>query len=257
VKLGIEIVGLKVFSDGESDRENDWLLGLAKPKGGTVMPMPKVPIPFKDINQAKKILADYGEDFIHPTKTRSTDEIIKHSVGSNLFRAFRGIDGPSKIYRNWAKENFEFILSNLKSRETLEKYDEFIFELNESLSRRWYEKNENNKSKKLSFGPSIKMVNLLIKTIFENGQLRKDNENIIDFLHIPFDSYSMKPLILIINDIIAPDYKFGIKIPKTVTMNFINTKELYNIILDSVRNICSQSEIPPIIYDYWCWDDKH
>ena len=99
----------------------------------------------------------------------------------------------------------------------------------------------------------MKMINLLIKDIQESKTYRQIGK--IKYQQVPFDSFSLRPLRLIVNDLTVVKYK--ISIPPTVSMGFINTQQLYIILMDAVYKLCKLSKISPIVYDYWCWNDKH
>ena len=82
-----------------------------------------------------------------------------------------------------------------------------------------------------------------------------NNEKIIPFFNVPFDEFTLKPLINIINYL--SDVKYRIDIPKNPTMKYISTPELYWIIQNAVFKLCGKAGINPILYDYWCWNEKH
>ena len=105
----------------------------------------------------------------------------------------------------------------------------------------------------LQYGPAIKMINLLIKWIQESEEFRQIEK--LKFQQVPFDSFSLKPLRLIINELTKINFK--ISIPTNASMGFINTPQLYSILMDSVYELSKLAAISPIVYDYWCWEDKH
>ena len=221
--------------------------------------MPREIYIFETIKEAKRILSTFNSQFTYPKNSvGENSKIIKTSVSGNVFRAFAGTYQsfgirPFEIYRSWAKENFGSITNTISKINKISEYDNFIYGLNDSLLNHWREKT-NNSNHKLGYGPSIKMINLLIKTIMEEENYYKPK--LIPFLHVPFDQYSLTPLINIINDLTGINYR--INILKSVTMQFVNTKELYEILLKAIRKLLSDSQdIHPIIYDYWSWNDKH
>lgn len=215
--------------------------------------MPKDIIIFKNLDEARKQLFKFYEKFEYPKKTRKSQyEIVKESVGSNILRAFHKIDKPSEVYREWANMNFNKIIDKLYSIKTISEYDKLIYRLNNSLLNHWYY-DKRTCNNKLIYGPSIKMINLLFKTILEEHKYFK--KIFIPFLHVPFDKYSLTPLINIINQL--TEINFNINIPTHATMKYVNTKELYEILLKAIRKLSNISKIDPIVFDYWCWNDKH
>jgi len=41
------------------------------------------------------------------------------------------------------------------------------------------------------------------------------------------------------------------------SMGFINTPQLYRVVMDCIYKLAEMSNINPIVYDYWCWEEKH
>lgn len=65
------------------------------------------------------------------------------------------------------------------------------------------------------------MINLLIKTTQQSLDYRLSDK--IKYQQVPFDSFSLKPLRFIINELTGLKYK--INIPVNVSMGFINTPQ--------------------------------
>jgi len=215
--------------------------------------MPQKIIVFSTIDEAIFILRPYSLKFSFPRKKLSKGQIIKDSVSSNIFRAFTNLNvRPSEIYRDWANEYFDSILIDFGNVNSKKDYYDFLFKYADSLIQRWAWKTM-KPDKFLMYGPALKMVNLLIKTSQQSID-HKIEEKIL-FQQVPLDSFSLIPLKSIINQLTGLNYK--INIPNNATMGFINTPQIYRIIMDSVYNLCEKIKIPPIIYDYWCWEDKH
>ena len=212
--------------------------------------MPKIHI-FISVDEAISVLKNYDKQI--EKQDLSKEDIIKESVSSNIFRAFHHLlKGPSIIYRTWAQNNFDEILKSLNIIQTEEKYNQKLFEWIYSFIDYW-DSQINCSSERIIFGPASKMVNLLIKMINESNLLR--NPEIIKFMNVPFDKYTLKPLIDIINNL--TDIKYKVDIPKNPTMKFINSPNLYLIIQKAIFKLCNKANIYPIIFDYWCWNEKH
>jgi hypothetical protein len=157
----------------------------------------------------------------------------------------------AEIYREWATKNIDLIINKLNNTQTKEEYDKNLFGWINSFINHW--ESQTDEENKIIFGPASKMVNLLIKTLNESKIIT--NDRLMQFFHVPFDLYSLKPLIKIINKISDVNYK--IDIPKNPTMKFITNPEIYWIIQNSVFKLCKNASISPILYDYWCWNEKH
>jgi len=215
--------------------------------------MPQKKYEFQNVDEAINILSNYASGFNFPLKKLSRETIIRISVLSNVFRAFKNLDQkPSQIYRDWATDNFDLILADFKNVESTDDYYEFVFKYSDSLIKRWAEK-VLNPNDYLIYGPALKMVNLFIKTSQQSFDYRQLDK--LEYQQVPFDSFSLQPLRLIINDLAGLKYK--IAIPTNASMGFINTPQIYRIIMDAVYKLCKDAKIPPIIYDYWSWEDKH
>lgn len=205
---------------------------------------------FQNVEEAVDILKKYNKKIVK--KDMSREEVVKKSISSNIFRAFHNLNKkPSEIYREWASKNIDSIINKLDNIQTKEEYDKNLFDWINSFIDYW--ESQTNEENKIIFGPASKMINLLIKTLNESKIIT--NDRLIHFFHVPFDVYSLKPLIKIINKISDVSYK--IDIPKNPTMKFITNPEIYWIIQNSVFKLCKNARIPPIFYDYWCWNEKH
>jgi hypothetical protein len=214
--------------------------------------MPDKIIEFESKTEAISALKKFNETFLFPTNDLCKEEIIISSVASNIFRAFHLKNKkPSTIYREWASEVFEKILSDFSIIASKEDYYRFVFLYADSLIEKWSK--ETFKDEYLCYGPALKMVNLLVKVIQETDSIRESSK--LKYQQVPFDSFSLIPLRFIINDL--TNLKYRIIIPSNASMGFITTPGLYKIMMDSVYNLCELSNINPIVYDYWCWEDKH
>jgi hypothetical protein len=208
---------------------------------------------FSSVDDAVITLNKFASEFEFPVNKKLKEKVIFDSVSSNIFRAFHIVEhSPSTIFRGWATENFELVIKDLNEVKSNEDYYDLVFKYGDSLIKRWADKTLQKESY-LIYGQSLKMINLVIKT--SQQSILYSLEDKIKYQQVPFDSFSLKPLRLIINKLTGLNYK--INIPINVTMGFINTPQLYRIIMDSVYKLCNEAQIDPIIYDYWCWEDKH
>jgi len=208
---------------------------------------------FKSQEDAIKRLKHFNKNFIIPFKDYSKEDIIINSVTSNIFRAFHLTKiKPSEIYRNWSSDNFEKIEAKLKSIKNSKDYDKFLFSLSENFILYW-KKQVENPNENITYGPAIKMINLLIKVMQESSNYH--NQKLLPFMHVPFDIYSLLPLKEIINSLTAVDYK--LVIPNSVSMQYISNPELYILFKQAVFLLCKKGKLYPIVYDYWSWDRNH
>ena len=131
-------------------------------------------------------------------------------------------------------------------------YYKFTHKYCDSLICRWAEVT-GKPNKYIIYGPAMKMINLLIKWIQEARKYCQHDK--LMFQQVPFDSFSLIPVRLIINELTGVKYR--ISIPNNASMGFINTPQLYSLLMDSIYELCRLSSIQPIVYDYWAWEDKH
>lgn len=209
---------------------------------------------FDDIDDAIIRLSNHSHNFQFPIRNnlKTQKDIINFSVGQNIFRAL-GIDNykPSEVYRSWAKLNFESLHNQLTNCQNQTNFDKIIKSFSDSLLIGWTSETNG----KLIYGPASKIVNLLIKAIQESDQFKI--HNIIPFQHVPWDSYTLRPLRKIINELTTTNYR--INIPTDAAMSFVNSIELYDTLQSAIIKLYSMiEEQPPIIFfDYFAWNDNH
>jgi len=214
------------------------------------MPEPEIHI-FTSVEEAVSILKEYKKTITK--EEMSKKQIVIKSVSSNIFRAFHNLSKrPSLIYREWASENIDEIIQKLDSITNKEDYNKHLFKWIYSFIEYWNSQ-ITIPDDRIIFGPASKMINVLIKMLNESTYL--NNEKMIPFFNVPFDKFTLKPLINIINHL--SDVKYRIDIPKNPTMKYISNPELYWIIQNAVFKLCGKAGINPILYDYWCWNEKH
>lgn len=209
---------------------------------------------FDNLNEAILILTNHSKNFHSPTRQNLTtsNDIIKFSVQQNIFRALR-LDNhkPSDVYRNWAKSSFENLHTQLTNCKNKNEFDLIVKSYADSFLTTW----QTTTNKKLVYGPASKIVNLLIKAIQESNQYKVDG--IIRFQHVPWDSYTLIPLRNIINELTGTNYH--INIPKTASMSFVNSTELYDVLQKAIFNLYDRlpGQPPTIYFDYFAWNDNH
>lgn len=209
---------------------------------------------FDNIEDAIIRLSNHGQDFQFPIRNnlKTQRDIINYSVGQNIFRAL-GVDNhkPSLVYRSWASIIFESLHRQLTNCQNQDDYDQIIKSFSDSLLIGWTKATNS----KLIYGPASKIVNLLIKAIQETDQFKI--KTIIPFQHIPWDSYTLRPLRNIINELTTTNYR--INIPTSAAMSFVNSPELYDALQKAIFKLYSmiEGQPPTICFDYFAWNDNH
>ena len=213
------------------------------------MDQPK-PYEFRDSDEIAQYLSrnkvELGKNF--DQRIDSLEEIIRVSVSGNTFRAFRKLpQKPSVVFRGWALVEFQGpkaidTLTNISSQP---QYDEWAREFSDRLSRTW----KKEMGTAMPYGPSRKLPNLILKCfLFWSGLNQSQRDKLINYLHVPLDSFTLVGIRNCIND---P------KIPRTATMNFIDSETKYNPIQQAIRDVTRKAEVPAIYFDMLAWDMGH
>ncbi len=143
----------------------------------------------------------------------------------------------------------------MNKSKTQDAYDKKLFYWVSTLRKEWFERSGG----RLDFGRAAKLVNLLARDIAEsiNPDTRKfyvSNRKVKKFLHVPFDSFSLRPLRKIIHHL--ADDKI-LPIPSNATMKYVGTKRQYIALQKAVRKLCKKAKKAPILYEHWSWARTH
>lgn len=211
---------------------------------------------FENVNSSIEKLKEHSNIFKIPYQDyKCCNEIVQAFVTKSTFRAFRNThQKPSEVIRNWGDSIFDTFYSNLKLIDNQNHYDNYITSMAENFRKHWNYKQDS----KLTYGASLKIVNLLVKNIQMSRNF--EIENITCFQHIPWDSYTLRPLKNIINNLTNVD--FSINIPISAGMGYVNTPELYSLLLDAIRKLYIKISIqegkciPPIYYEFYAYGNN-
>ena len=169
----------------------------------------------------------------------------------NVFRTFGGLDEkPSTVYRNWANAIYRRQQTTLAAVKTQQQYDAFIQDLARQLAAHW----KDLQQEKLPYGPTTKMVNLLVKALFLNDQL--ELPQLPEWYNVPFDSFTLVSLIDNIDELL-PDHLFAIPMNQQMTMNYVIHEGQYRDLKQAVRTLCVGAGRTPLDYELWAWDSRH
>lgn len=175
--------------------------------------------------------------------------IIREAVSSNTFRAFQRLPArPSITFREWALDAlttrgyFEELLNLL----TQEDYDRWLDRYVSDFRTYWHKAMNAD----ISFGPSYKLPNLLMKLVCQRLP-PADHSRVAWFLHVPLDSFT---LVGIRKLVVLPH---GRLIPRSATMRFIGSSEVYTCVRSQIRELAAKAGVPAIAYDYLAWDHGH
>jgi hypothetical protein len=122
-----------------------------------------------------------------------------------------------------------------------------LFEIADSLVKSWNDKNEKGGISKMNIGISLKIMNLLMKhlTFVHFG----DNSNLISYLHVPWDKFTLQPLHKI--------WKGSPRIDSSSSQGFVKNLDRYLELRNLITNIVSQAGLDRIAYEFWAWDKGH
>lgn len=175
-------------------------------------------------------------------------EVVRESVAGNTFRTFAHLPHqPSVIFRNWAESEFRQPenLNSVLATNSQDKYDTWIRDLSEKLSRHWVQVMGIH----ISYGASRKLTNLLAKQlILWQGLTNNARESLKRMAHVPFDKYSLVGIRKCVN---------WVSIPPKPSMSFVATETLYNKLQQFIRHVTAEAQVPTIYFDILTWNIAH
>lgn len=178
---------------------------------------------------------------------KSPNTIVSFTMGTSIYRAFR-YESPSQRYRNWCwYRRGDSIVSNLNAIETQDAYDRFALELGKSLVADWGTTNERGELSRMNIGIAMKIINLLLKHMTFSGHC--NNSLLVSLLHVPWDQYTLRPLLFI--------WQGSPAIDKAASQGFVKTYDLYLQLHTFITDITQEVGVPRIQYEFFAWDKSH
>jgi hypothetical protein len=205
---------------------------------------------FQDATEIAQLLARERDEISawFDSRKDSLDEIVKDSVGTNTFRAFGGLrQRPSLTYRTWAlmECQSETTIGALLGAESQAEFDRWLADLSERFGRYW----EEHAGANMRFGPRRKLPNLLLKELVRwTGFDDQARQQLIGFLHVPLDSFSLIALRNCVDDV---------RIPKSATMSWVQDASRYDRIQQAISSIAQAAGVPRIYFDNLVWNAAH
>lgn len=180
--------------------------------------------------------------------------IIRHSVGPNIFRAFRHLpEKPSVVFREWAYDSLDKrFLSDLTSCNSRPHYRRWAYAVSDSLRDCW----EQRTGHEMPYGPSLKLTNLVAKRLclFRGISLAKV-ERLIWLLEVPLDIYTIQAVANCVSGF--PGHSAIGRVPASATMSFIKNQMMYEAFQEGIHQIASEAGAPSIALDCVAWDAAH
>jgi len=180
--------------------------------------------------------------------------LVRKSVGRSTFRGLPTKKRrPSAVFREWAYERLadEKTLAQLSVVKTHEDYDRWIKRLSSDLRPRW----EKETGQVMRFGPSRKLPDLLMKEVIRwSGFTAGHRNQLLEFIHVPLDSYSLLAVRRCLSDTKAGR---RVKISDNASMGSVGTEGMYASIQKAIREIAEEAGVPPIYIDLLAWNRTH
>lgn len=170
-------------------------------------------------------------------KSSSASELLKRSVDGSIYRAFHH-ETPSLRYARWRwRSEAELLLKKLDAIKDQQMFDRFALDLGKSLVADWGTTNDFGSASKMNIGVAMKIVNLALKH-FSFSDLSR-NPSLIEWLHVPWDSFTLRPLRKI-----WPGHP---AIPNAPSQGFVKNiamyQQLYSLIRHSARRRRSEDNL--------------
>lgn len=166
------------------------------------------------------------------------------------YRSFPN-ESPGQRFQRWRwYDKADAICQRLKKMSKQSDFDQFAFELGLSLVEDWGPKGDMGQDSRMNLGVAMKIVNLLFKHLTYIWGIQ--NHQLVNFLHVPWDKYTLQPLRFIFNESVR-EYRM----PATASMGFVKTRDMYVALHAFISTICGEAGVPRIYYEFYAWDDSH
>lgn len=194
---------------------------------------------------ASPIIERYRSQYLSGKLPRELLE--KYTVDKTIYRAFPH-ERPSLRYKRWRwYSRAELLMERLDAIRDQETFDRFAIELGDSLVLDWGATNDLGKPGKMNIGVAMKIVNIAIKHLSFSDPQR--NPSLIEFLHVPWDKFTLGPLRTIWREHPA--------IPTSPGMGFVKNLATYRQLHLLISSIAQDAGVPRIVYEFWKWDAAH
>jgi hypothetical protein len=231
-----------------------WDLGNSGSRGGTKEPHPRRSL--SNSLERNELVAKLRSFQCVPTiesyrlrdlAGKSPKKLLAFTVDSTIYRAFHH-ETPSLRYTRWRwHSDAELLLKKLDVIKDQETFDCFAIELGESLVADWGATNDLGEASKMNIGVAMKIANLALKH-FSFSDL-SCNPGLIQWLHVPWDSFTLRPLREI--------WRGHPVIPNSPSQGFVKNLAMYQQLHSLISGIAKEAGVARIIYEFWAWDTAH
>lgn len=194
--------------------------------------------------QARPIIERYRQRAL---EGKSPKELLWFTVDKTIYRAFQH-ETPSKRYLKWRwHSDPDLLLRNLLAIKNQEAFDRFAFNLGESLVYDWGAQNDLGGPTRMNIGVAMKIANLALKHFSFSSH--NSNPDLINWLHVPWDSYTLRQLQNI--------WLGQPVIPTKPSQGFVKTTHMYYQLHKLITDLTQEAGVPRIIFEIWAWDTAH
>lgn len=178
---------------------------------------------------------------------KTAGEILDFAFGRSIYRVFKD-ETPTKRYKKWRwYSNPNELCKQLDALQSQNDFDRFLILLGESLVSDWGNLKNHGGSSYMNIGISLKINNLIIKHLVFSKHT--SNSNLKEWLHVPWDSFTLNPLREI--------YQGYPAIPRNPSQGFVKSLDIYQKLHEFISAMVKETGVDKINYEFMIWDLSH
>ena len=203
---------------------------------------------FPSADVAMTGLSEFARTFDFPRIRIGAEDIARQSVNNAMTKSLaRKYRGGAEIFGRWASDAVPRMAKSARFVINQDQFDILVRRMALDLLRFWCA-GISDCHTRLSLGAAFRAVDLLFMAINESETCRSGL--VQNFLHVPLEGATQRPLRFCIDELIDRDY--AIEIPTTVPLGFVATEEQYVVLQEAIFALAEGAGVPPIIYAYFC-----
>ncbi len=203
---------------------------------------------FPSADEAMSGLSEFARTFDFPRIRLGAEDIARESVYDAMTKSIaRKCRGGAEIYGRWSSDAVPRMAKSARYVINQDQFDILVRRTALDLLRFWCA-DISDCHARLSLGAAFRAVDLLFMSLNESETCRSGL--VQNFLHVPLEGATLRPLRLCIDELIDRDY--AIEIPTTVPSGFVATEEQYTLLQEAIFALAEGAGVPPITYAYFC-----